>query len=224
MSEESAAEMPRAIDLGLAGCHACGKVSPEAAGKCPRCGGHLHIRKPQSVRRTIAFLIAAVALYVPANVLPIMIISEIGGTTAATILGGLMDFWRAGSYPIAIIIFTASIFIPIIKIVALAWLCAAATGKVNPSPKVLGRIYWITELMGRWSMVDIFVVAILVAIVQLGSFMTVLPAPGAVAFGGVVVLTMFAAMSFDPRLLWDRFESKDCAPIPPRPEEPREPA
>lgn len=224
MSEETE-QMPRAIDLGLAGCHACGKVSPVSKGHCPRCGSGLHMRKPQSVQRTIAFLIAATALYVPANVLPIMIISEIGGTTAATILGGLADFWNAGSYPIAIIIFTASIFIPIIKIVALAWLCAAATGKVNPSPKVLGRIYWITELMGRWSMVDIFVVAILVAIVQLGSFMTVLPAPGAVAFGGVVVLTMFAAMSFDPRLLWDRFDSKDCVSIRSRrPVEPRESA
>lgn len=217
-------EIPRAIDLGLAGCHACGKVSPVAAKHCPRCGGGLHLRKPASVQKTIAYLIAATLLYVPANIMPIMIISEIGGTTSATIIRGLMDFWKAGSYPIAIIIFIASIFIPIIKIVALAWLCAAATGKVNPSPKVLGRIYWITELMGRWSMVDIFVVAVLVAIVQLGSFMTVLPAPGAVAFGGVVVLTMFAAMSFDPRLLWDRFEANDSRLIPPRPVEPREPA
>jgi paraquat-inducible protein A len=203
---------PRAASLGLAGCHACGKVSPVAEERCPRCGSVLHLRKPHSVQRTVALLIAATVLYIPANTLPIMVVSEIGGTTASTILRGMVDFWNTGAYPIAIVIFTASIFIPIVKIVALAWLCAAATGKVHPSPKILQKIYWLTELMGRWSMVDIFVVAILVAIVQLGAFMTVLPGPGALAFGGVVILTMFAAMSFDPRLLWDRLESMETDP------------
>ena len=126
--------------------------------------------------------------------------------THNTIIGGMMTFWRTGAYPIAIVIFTASILIPMLKIVALSWLCAAATGKVHPSPATLGKIYWFTELLGRWSMVDIFVVGILVSIVQLGNYMTIVPGPGALAFAGVVMLTMFAAMSFEPRMLWDRLD------------------
>lgn len=195
--------------LGLAGCHTCGKVSPEDMGRCPRCGSPLHIRKPDSIKRTIAFLIAAALLYIPANMLPIMTVLEFGGSSPKTIISGMMEFWASGAYPIAIVIFTASILIPLVKIVALIWLCAAATGKVRPSPKILGRVYWLTELLGRWSMVDIFVVAILVAMVQLGAYMRVLPDSGAVAFAGVVILTMFSAMSFDPRLLWDRLEDME---------------
>ena len=203
---------PRGGPLGLAGCHACGKVSPESVGRCPRCGSALHIRKPQSIQRTVAFLIAAGVLYVPAMILPIMTVLEFGGRSAKTIIEGMMEFWQTGAYPIAIVIFTASILIPLVKIVALIWLCAAACGKVHPSPKILGKVYWLTELLGRWSMVDIFVVAILVAMVQLGAYMRVLPGSGALAFAGVVVLTMFAAMSFDPRLLWDRLELMEGAP------------
>ena len=113
---------------------------------------------------------------------------------------------EARSYPIAIVIFSASILIPLLKIFALIWLCAAAKGIVPHSAKILGKVYWITELLGRWSMVDIFVVAILVTMVQLGNYMVVTPGPGALAFAGVVILTMFAAMSFDPKLLWDQLE------------------
>jgi len=204
---------PRGISKGLAGCHACGKVSPVSWGKCPRCGTDLHLRKPGSIQKTVALLLAATLLYIPANLLPIMVVSEIGGTTASTILEGMVEFWKAGAYPIAIVIFTASILIPLVKIVALVWLCAAATGKVHPSPAILGKVYFFTELMGRWSMVDVFVVGILVAMVQLGAFMTITPGPGALAFCGVVVLTMFAAMSFDPRLLWDRLEILETPPI-----------
>ena len=210
--------LPRAIHEGLASCHVCGKVSTAAAHRCPRCGCRLHVRKPASVQRTVAFLLAALALYIPANLLPVMTLSELGDVMASTILEGMVEFWQREAYPIAIVIFVASIMIPIIKIVALVWLCAAATGKVNPSPQALSRIYWFTELLGRWSMVDIFVVSILVALVQFGAYMTITPGPGAVAFAGVVVLTMFAAMSFDPRLLWDRLEIMETAaklPTPP---------
>jgi paraquat-inducible protein A len=203
---------PRGGPLGLAGCHACGKVSPESMGSCPRCGTHLHIRKPNSIQRTVALLIAATVLYIPAMILPIMTVLEFGGTSNKTIVAGMIEFWQSGAYPIAIVIFTASILIPLLKIVALVWLCAAASGKVDPSPKILGKVYWLTELLGRWSMVDIFVVAILVAMVQLGAYMRVLPGPGAVAFGGVVILTMFAAMNFDPRLLWDQLERMESPP------------
>ncbi len=196
----------RGAGNGLAGCHVCGKVAAVSVGKCPRCGSHLHLRKPDSINRTIALVIAAAALYIPANVLPIMNIRELGVLTESTILQGLVQFWNAGSYPIALTIFAASILIPILKIGSLIWLCAAAKGYVPHSARTLGKVYWMTELLGRWSMVDIFVVAILVTMVQLGNYMRMTPGPGALAFAGVVILTMFAAMSFDPRLLWDQLE------------------
>ncbi len=151
-------------------------------------------------------MVAAALMYIPANMLPIMSIRELGVQTESTIVQGLVQFWEAGSYPIAIVIFTASILIPLLKIFALLWLCAAAKGLVPHSSTILGKVYWMTELLGRWSMVDIFVVAILVTMVQLGTYMSVTPGPGALAFAFVVILTMFAAMSFDPRLLWDQLE------------------
>ncbi len=168
---------PRAANQGLAGCHVCEKVSLVILGDCPRCGSHLHLRKPDSINRTIALMIAAAAMYVPANMLPIMNIRELGVTTESTIIEGLVQFWEARSYPIAIVIFTASILIPILKIISLVWLCLATKGIVPHSARTLGKIYWITELLGRWSMVDIFVVAILVTMVQLGNYMVVTPGP-----------------------------------------------
>ncbi len=201
----------RAASHGLAGCHVCEKVSPVSLGHCPRCGAHLHLRKPDSISRTIALVIAAAVMYVPANMLPIMSIRELGVTTESTIVEGLVQFWESRSYPIAIVIFTASILIPLLKIFSLLWLCAAAKGIVPHSAKTLGKVYWITELLGRWSMVDIFVVAILVTMVQLGNYMSITPGTGALAFAGVVILTMFAAMSFDPKLLWDQLEREAVA-------------
>lgn len=208
------APFPKAADHGLAACHTCGRVAPVAGKHCPRCGTRLHLRKPASIQNTVALMAAAAALYIPSHVLPVMTTVELGVVTHNTIVGGMLYFWRGGAYPIAIVIFTASILIPLLKIVALTWLCLAATGRVHPSPKALGRLYWFTELLGRWSMIDIFVVGILVSVVQLGNYMTVLPGPGALAFAGVVVLTMFAAMSFDPRLLWDRLDEMPAAPAP----------
>jgi len=198
----------RGASQGLASCHICEKVSRISVGVCRRCGSRLHLRKPDSINRTMALMIAAAVLYVPANLLPILTIRELGIARDKTIVSGLVEFWEMGSYPIAIVIFTASILIPLLKIFALLWLCGAAKGLVPYSAKLLGKVYWVTELLGRWSMVDIFVVAILVAMVQLGNYMTVTPGPGAIAFAGVVILTMFAAMSFDPRLLWDQLEQK----------------
>lgn len=151
-------------------------------------------------------MIAAAALYIPANILPIMTVVELGYVTTNTIVSGIQTFWRQGAYPIALVILGASIVIPLLKMIALGWLCLAASGKLKPSPAMLGKVYWFTELLGRWSMIDIFVVGILVALVQLGNYMTISPGPGALAFAGVVVLTMLAAMSFDPRLLWDRLD------------------
>jgi paraquat-inducible protein A len=205
---EASSHPPRGAEQGLASCHICEKASPISVGVCPRCGSPLHIRKPDSINRTIALMISAAVLYVPANLLPILTIRELGIPREKTIISGLVEFWQMGSYPIAIVIFSASILIPLLKIVALIWLCGAAKGLIPYSAKMLGKVYWVTELLGRWSMVDIFVVAILVAMVQLGNYMTVTPGPGALAFAGVVILTMLAAMSFDPRLLWDQLERK----------------
>lgn len=202
----------RAADLGLAACHICGLVSPVKTGRCPRCGSRLHLRKPNSIQNSVALMAAAAALYIPSHILPVMTTVELGIVTHNTIVGGMLTFWRTGAYPIAIVIFTASILIPLLKIVALTWLCLAATGHVHPSPRALGRLYWFTELLGRWSMIDIFVVGILVSVLQLGNYMTIKPGPGALAFAGVVVLTMLAAMRFEPRLLWDRLDEMNSGP------------
>lgn len=205
---------PKAADFGLAACPTCAMVSPVTEGRCPRCGTRLHLRKPASIQTTVALMLAAAALYVPSHLLPVMTTMELGVVTHNTIIKGMMTFWNTGAYPIAIVIFTASILIPLLKIGALTWLCLAATGRVHPSPTALGRLFWLTELLGRWSMVDIFVVGILVSLVQLGNYMTITPGPGALAFAGVVMLTMFAAMSFDPRLLWDRLDEMTDDPSP----------
>ncbi|TLD72397.1 paraquat-inducible membrane protein A [Phragmitibacter flavus] len=197
-----------AASQGLASCHVCGKVSPVTVGHCPRCDTPLHLRKPQSLERTWAFLIAAVILYIPANTMPIMTVQGIGGAEKNTILSGVVRFWEMKSYPVAIVIFTASVLIPLLKVIALVWLCLAARGRSQTAPRSLSRLYHITELLGRWSMVDVFVVAILVCLVQLGAIMTITPGPAALCFSAVVILTMFSAMSFDPRLIWDRHHEK----------------
>lgn len=201
----------KAAEVGLAACPTCTKVSPVELGGCPRCGSRLTLRRRDSIRWTISLMLAAMALYIPSHVLPVLTTVELGMVEHNTIIGGMVAFWEAEAYPIAIVIFTASILIPLLKIAALSWLCAAAVGWLHASPVALSRVYWITEWMGRWSMVDIFVVGILVAVVQLGNYMSVSPGPGALAFAGVVVLTMFAAMSFDPRLLWDRLDAMEKA-------------
>ncbi len=197
-------EVRSAASEGLASCHMCGKVSPVADEHCPRCHSSLHLRKPQSIERTWCFLIAAMAFYFPANLLPIMNVEGIGTSSSDTILSGVINFWKKGDFLVAVIIFSASIMIPILKMIALLWLLIAAHGFTSASPKNLARLYHITELIGRWSMVDVFVVAVLVCLVKLGVISTVTPGPAILSFASVVVLTMFAAMSFDPRLLWDR--------------------
>ena len=160
------------------------------------------MRNPSSLQRTLALTIAATVLYLPANLLPIMRVESLTeGTEASTIVGGVVTFWNAGAYPVAAIIFIASVVIPILKILALFWLCIAA--RANRSPIAATRVYRLTELVGRWSMVDVFVVAILVSVVQLGPLVSIKPGPAALAFAGVVVLTMFAAHAFDQRLIWD---------------------
>jgi paraquat-inducible protein A len=190
-----------AANRGLAVCHMCGLASPVAAGRCPRCRVRLHLRSRESLQRTWAFTVASLLLYFPANLLPILRVESFAGTQASTIMSGVIQFWQEEDYPVAIIIFVASVVIPILKIIAIVALCFAATAGWRP--RGMTRLYRVTEFVGRWSMVDVFVVAILVGVVQLGSTISIHPGAGAVSFAAVVVLTMFAAMSFDPRLIWD---------------------
>ncbi len=197
-----AMDIPTAAERGLALCHACAKVAPVDSQRCPRCRAPLHLRKPNALARTWALLISAALLYLPANLLPVLDVeSSVKGTQKSTIISGVIQFWQDGDYPVAVIIFTASVLIPILKMIALVWLCLAAGRGGHPVGTT--RLYRITEFIGRWSMVDVFVVAILVGVVQLGAVMTIRPGAGALAFAGVVILTMLAAISFDPRLIWD---------------------
>jgi paraquat-inducible protein A len=200
-----------AAAAGLASCHVCLRVSEASEHRCPRCGEALHSRKPFGVQRTMALLIASVLAYIPANLMPVMRVEGVGGGESSTILSGVATFWAMHAYPIAITIFVASILIPILKMLTLAWLCFAVSGRSKMSPRKLTRMYWLTEVVGRWSMVDVFVVAVLVALVQLGNLMSIHPGPAALSFGAVVVMTMLAANSFDPRLIWDRAKEKEEA-------------
>jgi paraquat-inducible protein A len=195
----------------LARCHSCGRVEPVAAEYCPRCLAPLHLRKPGSLQRTIALTIGAAILYFPANLLPVLQVeSSVKGTQKNTIISGVVQFWQDGDYPVALIIFTASIMIPMLKFLGIGMLCLGA--RLGWRPHALTQLYRVLDLIGRWSMVDVFVVAILVGVVQIGSVMKINAGEGAFAFAGVVVLTILAAHSFDPRLIWDAAASKQQQP------------
>ncbi len=190
-------------------CHVCKLVmfipdgSVESLG-CPRCRASVHRRKPNSLSRTWALLTAAVICYVPANLYPIMEVTSLGQTQGDTILSGVIFLAAHGMWPLAAIVFIASVVVPVLKIVSLAGLTLSVERRSQWRPRDRARIYRIVEAIGRWSMVDIYVVTILVALVHLGSLASVEAQIGAFFFGAVVVLTMFAAQSFDPRLIWDQ--------------------
>lgn len=162
-----------------------------------------HPIMPFSIQRTWALLLTAVILYIPANILPIMSTRLLGRDEPSTILGGVIHLWQGGSYPIAIVIFIASVAVPVAKLIILSWLNYSVQRAHQHAQ--LQRIKWyrVTEFVGRWSMVDVFVVAILVSLIQLGNTMSIYPGPAALAFSAVVILTMLAAMSFDSRLIWN---------------------
>ncbi|MCO7247653.1 paraquat-inducible protein A [Halomonas sp. Mc5H-6] len=190
----------------LTSCPTCGlinRLAPNGKHYCVRCHERLHPRFPHSVQRTWALLAAAAIMYIPANVFPIMTTTSLGNSSPSTIVGGIVELIQGGSWPIAGVIFVASIIVPVGKLFALAWLCSVAHRSDAFKAQTRTTLYRITEFIGRWSMVDVFVVAILVALIRADSLMTINPGPAALAFGAVVVLTMLAAMTFDPRLLWD---------------------
>ncbi|RQH07021.1 paraquat-inducible protein A [Paraburkholderia dinghuensis] len=195
---------------GIALCPCCEllvRMPPHAdAVACPRCETALHLRKPASLSRTWAFLVASVVLYIPANVLPVMDTSSLFGTQKDTILSGVVYLWVSGSWPLAVVVFIASIAVPMLKILSLAYLAWTAQRASTWLPSERARIYRMVELVGRWSMLDIYVVTMLVALVQFNALAMIKAGPAAIAFGAVVVLTMFAAEAFDPRLIWDPVE------------------
>ncbi|EGV29701.1 integral membrane protein, PqiA family [Thiorhodococcus drewsii AZ1] len=176
--------------------------------RCPRCTDVLHARKPRSLQHTWALVMAAIAFYIPANLLPIMTVTSLGQSQSDTILSGVIFLFEHGMWPLAVIVFIASIFVPMLKLLILLSLLLSVQLGWRWSPRERTRLYRITEAIGRWSMVDIYVVTILVALVRLGNLASVQAEAGAVYFCAVVMLTMLAAMSFDPRLIWDGLERK----------------
>ncbi len=201
-----------ALAQGLMLCRACGQLNrpaPEVGSShCARCAAALHWRKPNSIARTWAMVVAAAILYIPANLLPVIQSSTLASTRNDTIMGGVVYFWTTGSWILAIIVFTASIVVPGTKIVAMVLLLVTAQRRSLWRPVDRTRLYRLNSYIGRWSMVDIYVGALSVALVQLRPFAEIEPGPGAVFFGAVVVLTMFASESFDPRLIWDAVDDR----------------
>jgi paraquat-inducible protein A len=195
------------MQQGLQSCEACGLLSRPATGhregRCPRCGGEIDFRKPASLQRTTALLLAAAICYVPANVLPVLTTSTAKGTESDTILQGVVLLWSPTGWPLSLIVLFASIMIPSAKILALAYLVVTVRSGSIRSNRQRIRLYRTVDVIGRWSMVDVFVDAFTAALVQLQPLMSVAPAPGLLFFAAVVVLTMLAVESFDPRLIWD---------------------
>jgi paraquat-inducible protein A len=190
---------------GAVGCETCGLVSvPEPNdARCPRCESALHERKPNSVARTWALVIAAAIFYIPANYYPVLSVVQLGAGQPSTILGGVEELVTAGQYPLALLVFFASIAVPVLKLVGLSiMLITIQTGRTGWLRDRV-RLYHIVRFIGRWSMIDIFMESLLGALVAFGSVITIEPGVGALAFCAVVILTMFAAETFDPRLMWD---------------------
>lgn len=198
------ADIITARDAGLIACTTCGKVSAPDISRCGRCDARLASRPAQRLGPVWAWLMAGVLLYIPANIWPMLITRTLGREEASTILGGVIELAQLGSYGIAFIVFFASVMIPIAKFAAIVLLALAVEADLPMSGKKLSHLYEVVEFIGRWSMIDIFVVAILAALVQLGFLASLAPGPAAGCFALSVAFTMLSARAFDPRLIWDR--------------------
>jgi len=198
---------PTAMQQGLQGCETCGLLSRPRPGQeeglCPRCGEELAFRKRASLQRSWAFLIAAAICYLPANLLPVLTTTTAAGAVSDTILEGVVLLWSPTGWPLSLIVLVASIMIPSAKILALGYLLVAVQRGSVKSNEQRTRLYRTVEFIGRWSMVDVFVDTFTAALVQLQPLMSVEAGPGLIFFAAVVVLTMLAVESFDPRLIWD---------------------
>jgi paraquat-inducible protein A len=200
-----------AAEAGLLACQTCYLVSRPVSGVraplCPRCGAFVFPRKPASLARTWAFLIACYLLYIPANTLPIMDTSSLFGEQRDTIMSGVIYLWNSGSWATAAVVFVASIVQPILKLAVLTYVSySVSTGRVR-NPMQQARMYRFVHVIGRWSMLDIYVVTLLVALVQSPTLAEIEAGPAAIAYGAMVVFTMLASQSFDPRLIWDAARS-----------------
>jgi len=189
---------------GLISCHCCRRVVPARPGEpCARCGTPLHHRKPNSRTRCWALIAAAAILYVPANLYPVMNIIALGRGGPHTIMGGVVEFIETGFWPLALIVFTASVAVPMLKLVGLMVMLICIRQRSARGLRLRTRMYRLIEVLGRWSMIDVFVVAVLIALVRFGILASITAEVGAACFGAVVILTMLAAEAFDPRLMWD---------------------
>lgn len=191
---------------GVRSCACCTAILPAQQTRCPRCHTQGYVRRRHSLQWTLALLATSILLYIPAMVMPIMITQALGNSMPSTVMAGVILLWGEGSYPVAMVIFIASIMVPSLKMVAIGWLCLDANikGKARADSERMHLIYEVVEFVGRWSMIDVFVIAVLSALVRMGQLMSIYPDIGALLFAMVVILTMFAAMTFDPRLTWDR--------------------
>ena len=189
----------------LLGCESCGLVSspPRSAARCPRCDSALHVRKPNSLARTWALMLAAAILYIPANLYPVLTVVQLSAGQPSTILGGVRELIASGMYPLAALVFFASIAVPMLKLVSLTVMLVATQTHRTGWLRDRTRLYHVVRWVGRWSMIDIFMESLLGALVRFGNVVTIEPGIGAVAFCAVVILTMLAAETFDPRLMWD---------------------
>lgn len=195
--------IPFAHERRVTLCHVCGYVCPADAHDCPRCDSAVHRRKPNSLVRTWAFLLAGLIFYIPANLLPVMFTTLLGSASENTIMSGVIEFAESGSWDIAILIFIASVLVPCIKFLVLGMLLVTCQRRSQWAMRERSRLYRFIELIGYWSMLDVLVVALVAALVQFRGLSTIEPRLGILFFGLVVVMTMLAAMSFDPRLIWD---------------------
>jgi paraquat-inducible protein A len=212
----------RRCGRALISCHNCDQLASmpplpaRASAHCPRCGATMHRRKPNSLARTWALVLTAAILYIPANVLPVMTVVYFGRGEPDTILSGVKELIQAGMWPVALLVFFASITVPVLKLIGLTFLLITTQRRSTWRLRDRSLMYRIIEQVGRWSMVDIFMISILVALVNLGAIATIEPGVGAICFAAVVIITMFASMSFDPRLIWDAEESSDAQGTPVR--------
>ncbi|RMG92538.1 MAG: PqiA/YebS family transporter subunit [Zetaproteobacteria bacterium] len=200
----------RACDHGLVVCHTCGWLMPaqETPVRCPRCTDIVHARKPNSTARTWALLITGIMLFIPANVFPIMTVIQLGDGEPNTIFGGVVHLIEAGMWPLGLIVFFASIIVPISKFVVILFLLLSVRHGSGWRAQDRTRLYRVTESIGSWSMVDIFVIGLLASLVHFGNIIQIRPEIAASFFAATVVVTMFAAQSFDPRLIWDRLDEQ----------------
>ncbi len=192
-----------ARDAGLAGCRTCGKVAPAGTALCPRCGTPMHVRTPASLQRVLAWLTVGLMCYIPANLLPMLRTRTLGRESDNTIVGGVIELLHHGAWDVGLVVFTASVLIPVTKFMVILYLVYSIRYHARLAIHARIRLYEFVEFIGRWSMIDVFVVAILTALVQLGFIVSINPGSAAVFFALSVAFTMLSAQALDPRLIWD---------------------